>query len=133
MVAGIIVLIVGLIGIPIIFLIKKRHLDLISGYNTMSKEEKERIDKKKLKQYLLRILISETLLLIESGIVFIIDLKNHIAIGATIAILIIPIIGVIMYESSAKLNNKAIDLIHIILTIVFIVASPIALFTFTFI
>ncbi len=133
MVAGIIVLIVGLIGIPIIILIKKGHLDLISGYNTMTKEEKEHIDKNKLKQYVLRILISETLLLIESGIVFIIDLKNYIAIGATIAILIIPIIGVIMYESSAKLNKKAIDYIHIILTIIFIVASPIALFTLTFI
>lgn len=133
MVAGIIVLIAGLIGIPIIILIKKGHLNLISGYNTMSKEKKEQIDRKKLKQYVLRILISETLLLIESGIVFIIDLKNHIAIGATIAILMIPIIGVIMYAISAKSNIKAIDNIHIILTIVFIVVSPIVLFTLTFI
>ncbi len=41
MVAGIIVLIVGLIGIPIIILIKKGHLDLIFGYNTMTKEKRE--------------------------------------------------------------------------------------------
>ena len=86
-----------------------------------------------MRQYVLRILISETLLLIESDIVFIINLKKYIAIWATVAILVIPIIGVIMYASSAKLNIKAIDHIHIILTIVIILVSPTTLFTLTFI
>lgn len=132
MLAGIILLIVGFIGLLFAFFIWKGHLNLIAGFNTLSEEEQNKVDKNKLKSYILRILLSIAIFLIEVGIVFIIKIIEPIAISIPIFLVVNSAVGILMYYVSDKFNFRFIDILHKILTMLVIIITPIIVVLFTF-
>lgn len=85
-----------------------------------------------MKLYILRILLSIASFLIDIGIIFIIKLVKSIAISIPVVLVGVSAIGIFMYYLSDKVNKKIIDILHIIITTLVIVVSPILISLFTF-
>ena len=97
-----------LIGVILIicgFLVKK-HPNLIAGYNTLSEDDKEKIDIENLSSMMKRALITIGTLTIVMGLIMsIIKVKEHYGLLITSSIVVLGVI--IMIITAKKFNKKS--------------------------
>lgn len=97
-----------LIGVILIicgFLVKK-HPNLIAGYNTLSEDDKEKVDIENLSSMMKRALITIGTLTIVMGLIMsIIKVKEHYGLLITSSIVILGVI--IMIISAKKFKKKS--------------------------
>ena len=97
-----------LIGVILIicgFLVKK-HPNLIAGYNTLSEDDKEKVDIENLSSMMKRALITIGTLIIVMGLIMsLIKVKEHYGLLITSSIVILGVI--IMIISAKKFKKKS--------------------------
>jgi uncharacterized membrane protein len=97
-----------LIGVILIicgFLVKK-HPNLIAGYNTLSEDDKEKVDIENLSSMMKRALITIGTLTIVMGLIMsIIKVKEHYGLLITSSIVVLGVI--IMIITAKKFNKKS--------------------------
>ena len=97
-----------LIGVILIicgFLVKK-HPNLIAGYNTLSEDDKEKVDIENLSSMMKRALITIGTLIIVMGLIMsLIKVKEHYGLLITSSIVVLGVI--IMIITAKKFNKKS--------------------------